>query len=190
MQAEYWRRRESTEHKVAYVQYGNDVEGTAFCDHGSEDPLGKSDWNMRVRCQCCRRISAGQPTYMHTLPHFLQKCYQGRPDLKFCPTAHSACPLKPLSCIGAAQAVQLNAGPADRGDSWRVHSHALHWHGLGHLCLACGGPLPVLHQPPAPGCCQDLVQCLCPVLLSCCVLVCCEESLHSVCPNSRLHLLA
>ncbi|CAK0750013.1 hypothetical protein CVIRNUC_001956 [Coccomyxa viridis] len=47
-EAEYWRRRVSTENKIAYVQYGNDVEGTAFCDHGSEDPLGRTDWNMRV----------------------------------------------------------------------------------------------------------------------------------------------
>ena len=62
MQAEYWRRRVSTENKIAYVQYGNDVEGTAFCDHSSEDPLGRTDWNMRVRCKRCHRISAEQCT--------------------------------------------------------------------------------------------------------------------------------
>lgn len=36
---------------MSYVEYGNDVEGTAFCDKDSDDPLGRSAWNMRVRSQ-------------------------------------------------------------------------------------------------------------------------------------------
>ena len=52
MQAEYWRRRGNSDKEnggVSYVEYGNDVEGTAFCDKDSDDPLGRSAWNMRVR---------------------------------------------------------------------------------------------------------------------------------------------
>ena len=59
-QAEYWRRRGSSDkenHGVSYVEYGNDVEGTAFCDVNSEDPLGRSSWNMRVRSQSAQRQS-------------------------------------------------------------------------------------------------------------------------------------
>ena len=156
MQAEYWRRRVSTENKIAYVQYGNDVEGTAFCDHGSEDPLGRTDWNMRVRRKCCCHISAGQPTCIpcHT---FYRVAIWDVQKKRACCTDHLAVLLRPLSCPGPAQAAQLDAGPAGGGDPRRVHPHALHRHGLRHLCMACGGPLPVLNQLPAPGRCQDLV---------------------------------
>ena len=82
-----------------------------------------------------------------------------------CCTAQPAVLLRPLSCPGPAQAAQLDAGPAGGGDPRRVHPHALHRHGLRHLCMACGGSLPVLHQLPAPGRCQDLVQSLCLLLV-------------------------
>ena len=55
-QAEYWRRRGNSDkenHGVTHVEYGNDVEGTAFCDPHSDDPLGRSPWNMRVSSQSC-----------------------------------------------------------------------------------------------------------------------------------------
>jgi len=52
VQAEYWRRRTTRTEKngETHVEYGNDVEGTAFCDTDSNDPLGSSPWNMRVSC--------------------------------------------------------------------------------------------------------------------------------------------
>ena len=79
----------STENKIAYVQYGNDVEGTAFCDHGSEDPLGRTDWNMRVRCKrCCRGTSAERPTctLCHTC-HKLAVCGVQKNTLLHCPAS-------------------------------------------------------------------------------------------------------
>ena len=33
----------------AVVEYGNDVEGTGFAEPDTEDPLAKTDWNLRVR---------------------------------------------------------------------------------------------------------------------------------------------
>ena len=30
------------------VEYGNDVEGTAFCSPDAEDPLGSSSWNLQA----------------------------------------------------------------------------------------------------------------------------------------------
>lgn len=44
MQAEYWRSR--TERDGAFVEYGNDVEGSAF---SSRDPLGSTRWNLQVQ---------------------------------------------------------------------------------------------------------------------------------------------
>jgi hypothetical protein len=49
MQAEYWRRRKHRTTDITHVQYGTDVEGTAFASPDSQDPLGSSPWNMRVR---------------------------------------------------------------------------------------------------------------------------------------------
>ena len=49
LQAEYWRRRKHRATDVTHVQYGNDVEGTAFASPDSQDPLGSGPWNMRVR---------------------------------------------------------------------------------------------------------------------------------------------
>lgn len=43
LQAEYWRAR--AEASDAFVEYGNDVEGSAFCDR---DPLGSTPWNMQA----------------------------------------------------------------------------------------------------------------------------------------------
>ena len=42
-QAEYWRSR--TERDGAFVEYGNDVEGSAF---SLRDPLGSTRWNLQV----------------------------------------------------------------------------------------------------------------------------------------------
>ena len=46
-QLEYWRQRLHGG-GVEYVEYGNDVEGTAFSDPHEGDPLGSSKWNMRT----------------------------------------------------------------------------------------------------------------------------------------------
>ena len=43
LQAEYWRSR--TERDGAFVEYGNDVEGSAF---SIRDPLGSTRWNLQV----------------------------------------------------------------------------------------------------------------------------------------------
>ena len=54
MQAGYWTRRGNSDKEnsgVCHIEYGNDVEGTAFCNTESDDPLGRSPWNMRVRPQ-------------------------------------------------------------------------------------------------------------------------------------------
>lgn len=45
LQAEYWRSR--TERDGAFVEYGNDVEGSAF---SIRDPLGSTRWNLQVGC--------------------------------------------------------------------------------------------------------------------------------------------
>lgn len=47
MQCEYWRQRNITSDLT--VEYGNDVEGTAFCSPGEGDPLGDTDWNLQAR---------------------------------------------------------------------------------------------------------------------------------------------
>lgn len=52
-QAAYWKRRAGKDKKAAYVEYGNDVEGTAFSKDKARDPLAKTDWNMRVRAWQC-----------------------------------------------------------------------------------------------------------------------------------------
>lgn len=31
------------------IEYGNDVEGTAFCPPSDDDPLGSSSWNLQAR---------------------------------------------------------------------------------------------------------------------------------------------
>ena len=114
-------------------------------------------------CGCAANTgTASWQGNLHALSatHFTESL-SGNSRGKDCCTAHPAFVLRPLSCPGTAQAAQLDAGPAGGGDTRRVHPHALHRHGLRHLCLACGGPLPVLHQLPAPGRCQDLVQSLC-----------------------------
>jgi hypothetical protein len=49
VQLEYWRQR-----KIATdltVEYGNDVEGTAFCAQHDGDRLGDSDWNLQASFQ-------------------------------------------------------------------------------------------------------------------------------------------
>jgi histone demethylase JARID1 len=46
-QLEYWRQRLHGG-EVEEVEYGNDVEGTAFSSHKDGDALGRSDWNMQV----------------------------------------------------------------------------------------------------------------------------------------------
>ena len=30
------------------IEYGNDVEGTAFCSADANDPLGSSSWNLQA----------------------------------------------------------------------------------------------------------------------------------------------
>lgn len=66
-QADYWRQVSSNDNPV--VEYGNDVEGTAFCTPDQQDPLGSSSWNLQV----------GQATlYMSAFGHIAQ---QGPPHL-------------------------------------------------------------------------------------------------------------
>ena len=45
-QAEYWREQLRGKGEE-WVDYGNDVEGTAFADCGN-DPLSNSAWNLNV----------------------------------------------------------------------------------------------------------------------------------------------
>jgi len=49
VEVEYWRQREMppVNGKYDWVDYGNDVEGSAFTDHAS-DPLGSTKWNLKV----------------------------------------------------------------------------------------------------------------------------------------------
>lgn len=46
-QTEYWRARK--QHDGTFVEYGNDVEGSAFSARNSRDPLGSSRWNLQAR---------------------------------------------------------------------------------------------------------------------------------------------
>lgn len=51
MQAEYWQEMTGKFTKQAdWVEYGNDIEGTAFEDQsaGAVDPVSRSFWNLRV----------------------------------------------------------------------------------------------------------------------------------------------
>jgi JmjC domain, hydroxylase len=75
LQAEYWRSR--TERDGAFVEYGNDVEGSAF---SVRDPLGSTRWNLQVGgCDqyrgwlqgCC---SDGQRTSTHREQHAHAAC--------------------------------------------------------------------------------------------------------------------
>ncbi len=46
LQADYWRQMCGNDNPV--VEYGNDVEGTAFCPPDAEDPLGSTGWNLQA----------------------------------------------------------------------------------------------------------------------------------------------
>lgn len=46
VEADYWRQMCSGDNPV--VEYGNDVEGTAFCPPDADDPLGSTGWNLQV----------------------------------------------------------------------------------------------------------------------------------------------
>ncbi|KAL0054042.1 hypothetical protein WJX82_002859 [Trebouxia sp. C0006] len=46
VEADYWRQMCGNDNPV--VEYGNDVEGTAFCPPDAEDPLGSTGWNLQV----------------------------------------------------------------------------------------------------------------------------------------------
>lgn len=46
MQEAYWREVEAC--RGLSVEYGNDVEGTAFGRPTSADPLASSPWNLQV----------------------------------------------------------------------------------------------------------------------------------------------
>ena len=50
LQAAYWWQFDHGE--ALTVEYGNDVEGTAFAAPDSADPLGKTKWNLQV----CRKL--------------------------------------------------------------------------------------------------------------------------------------
>ena len=50
LQAAYWWQFDHGE--ALTVEYGNDVEGTAFAAPDSGDPLGKTKWNLQV----CRKL--------------------------------------------------------------------------------------------------------------------------------------
>ena len=49
-QADYWRQMLSGDNPL--IEYGNDVEGTAFCSADSGDPLGSSTWNLQASHSC------------------------------------------------------------------------------------------------------------------------------------------
>ena len=51
VQADYWRQMLGSDNPL--VEYGNDVEGTAFCSADADDPLGSSSWNLQARNQLC-----------------------------------------------------------------------------------------------------------------------------------------
>lgn len=74
MQAEYWRQRKNSAEQV--VEYGNDVEGTAFDSRNDGDPLSETDWNLQVRslagrnshaCQPMQQLSAVDPEVLQAL---------------------------------------------------------------------------------------------------------------------------
>ncbi len=46
LQADYWRQMCGSDNPV--VEYGNDVEGTAFCPPDADDALGSTSWNLQV----------------------------------------------------------------------------------------------------------------------------------------------
>lgn len=46
LQADYWRQMCGSDNPV--IEYGNDVEGTAFCPPDAEDPLGSTSWNLQA----------------------------------------------------------------------------------------------------------------------------------------------
>lgn len=50
LQADYWRQMLGSDNPL--IEYGNDVEGTAFCSADSNDPLGSSSWNLQARQLC------------------------------------------------------------------------------------------------------------------------------------------
>ncbi len=45
-QAEYWRLAGAPDDML--VEYGSDLEGSAFAEAGVEDPLARSAWNLQV----------------------------------------------------------------------------------------------------------------------------------------------
>lgn len=50
LQADYWRQMLGSDNPL--IEYGNDVEGTAFCSADSNDPLGSSSWNLQASQSC------------------------------------------------------------------------------------------------------------------------------------------
>ena len=195
-QAEYWRERESG--GGALVEYGNDVEGSAFYP---DDDLGRSAWNLNVRrgalsaWSSCGRGAPRDRTYLGRFglwrgvqgqpvacagrpsiggaPAALRRARlaesSGSPALPLAPRCAALTGPPPLPCSpllpfprpfpppGAAGAAGVDAALVRPAHPRRLHAHALHRHALFDLCLARGGPLPLLHQLLTPRGRQDLV---------------------------------
>ena len=69
------------------IEYGNDVEGSAFCPVDAEDPLGSTGWNLQ----------AGSPYPYHHCSPFLNL------TLISLPVATSSCCISPHACPGMLQ---------------------------------------------------------------------------------------
>lgn len=60
-QEAYWRHHAAAKSKLRPVEYGNDVEGTAFAEPDMACPLGSSAWNLAVGAPqpSCSRLNVG-----------------------------------------------------------------------------------------------------------------------------------
>ena len=104
MQAEYWRSR--TERDGAFVEYGNDVEGSAF---SIRDPLGSTRWNLQVWPPEWSDCSTDQRMCMHREQQ-LHACM---------PACMTACmpAVFPRACTST-----VPGGLPDTARRWRQHA--------------------------------------------------------------------
>ena len=79
------------------IEYGNDVEGTAFCSADADDPLGSSGWNLEARlCSAaaqtaCCALHPAKLAARQLLSNWLPRCSEvlrTRLLLLFCTKFH------------------------------------------------------------------------------------------------------
>jgi hypothetical protein len=147
VEAEYWREWHGGNNLV--VEYGNDVEGSAFSDE-EWDPLASSRWNFKTlpveRDSILRHIPMaipGKSPESHEHPY-------GAP----LPLSFSSPGERSSRCAALLLSVTFHLRTR-RCDC----ANALHWDVIFHLRLACGGSVHAFCELSSLRSSQDMVWC-------------------------------